>query len=166
MEQKYRNAGLSQKDAEEAADKRIRAEKFVAAVAGISVAAYVGYKAVDSGNMRRLLTKTAMARGESSVFRKNADLAKSDMGADEITHSVVSRINPGYGKFGTKTNCRRCTFAYEMSRRGYDVAATKTHGGTGQHVYGFYKAVGQTELGGRVKAIKQGGPLWNNVTTN
>ena len=34
-------------------------------------------------------------------------------------------------------NCRRCTFAYELSRRGYDVQATKTLIGTGQDANGM-----------------------------
>ena len=44
------------------------------------------------------------------------------------------------GKFGTKLNCRRCTFAYELSRRGYDVKATRTMKGTGQTYLGVAKA--------------------------
>jgi len=56
--------------------------------------------------------------------------------------SVVSKINPDYGGFGTKQNCRRCTFAYEMRRRGYDVAATKTTDAHGQTLIGLDNAIG------------------------
>ncbi len=38
-------------------------------------------------------------------------------------------------------NCRRCTFAYEMRRRGYDVAATRTTNGRGQTAVGVYNAL-------------------------
>lgn len=43
LEEKYRKAGLSKREAEEAADKRIRAEKIVAAAAGVTVAAATAY---------------------------------------------------------------------------------------------------------------------------
>src|SRR4029077_17292919 len=53
---------------------------------------------------------------------------------------VVAPINPGYGDLGTKMNCRRATFAYEMRRRGYDVKATKSVKGTGQMPLSLLKA--------------------------
>ena len=37
-------------------------------------------------------------------------------------------------------NCRRCTMAYEMRRRGYDVTATGSTMATGQHGTGMRKA--------------------------
>lgn len=46
--------------------------------------------------------------------------------------------HPEYGNsLGSFMNCRRCTFAYELSRRGYDVQATKTLIGTGQDANGM-----------------------------
>ncbi len=73
--------------------------------------------------------------------------------AQEIFDNVVAgRINPGYGAPGTSNNCRRCTFAYELSRRGYEVSATKTLKGTGQNEYGLLSAMdasGQRHTAGR-----------------
>ena len=66
---------------------------------------------------------------------------------------VVSRINDDYGKIGTTMNCRRCTFAYAMSRKGYDVSATKTISGTGQTGIGLYNAISDK---GKIKGGKLG----------
>lgn len=45
---------------------------------------------------------------------------------------VIRGVNPKYGQPGSKMNCRRCTFTYEMRRRGYDVEATRSTKGIGQ----------------------------------
>lgn len=66
------------------------------------------------------------------------------MSADDIMNKVVSRINPDYGGIGTKNNCRRCTYAYEMSRRGFNVKATKSVSATGQNIAGAYNMLGST----------------------
>jgi len=78
-------------------------------------------------------------------YKKSQKLADPDMNADEIFKSVVGRINidrqkSGLASLGTNNNCRRCTYAYELSRRGYDVKATKSLSGTGQHYIGQYNA--------------------------
>jgi hypothetical protein len=54
--------------------------------------------------------------------------------------NVVKHINPDYGAIGTKMNCRRATFSYEMRRRGYDVQATRTTNANGQNVMGLLNA--------------------------
>lgn len=64
-----------------------------------------------------------------------------DLSLDQLSRDVVSKVNPDYGKLGTKMNCRRCTFAYEMRRRGYDVKATKSAGATGQTAAGLLNAI-------------------------
>lgn len=64
------------------------------------------------------------------------------MSEDEILDKVVKGINPNYGVSpGSMSNCLRCTFAYEMSRRGYDVRATETLGGAGQGMAGMISAL-------------------------
>ena len=76
-----------------------------------------------------------------SIFKKNKDLSNPDFDAHDISTFVVRKINPEYGARGTKVNCRRCTFAYEMRRRGYDVSATKTSNGRGQNFAGLYNVL-------------------------
>ena len=68
-------------------------------------------------------------------------VAKPGLTEEELLSKVVKPINPGFGSEGTVNNCRRCTLAYELRRRGYNVAATKTELGTGQHGGGLYNAV-------------------------
>lgn len=121
--------------------KLTKREKQIAVGAAV-VAAYATYKFVDSGEMNRLVTKGKNALGKSNPgFKKNSTLSNPDMDADAIHSAVVSRINPDYGAIGTKNNCRRCTMAYEMSRRGYDVKATKSIGQTGQTGIDLYNMV-------------------------
>lgn len=106
------------------------------------VAAYATYKFIDSGHAEQLIAKGKKALGMTdSVFKKNSELANKNLSDSEIFDKVVSRINPDYGAIGTKNNCRRCTFAYEMSRRGYDVKATKTLGASGQNMIGLNSAI-------------------------
>jgi len=54
------------------------------------------------------------------------------MSLADIEKKVVKPINPQYPGFGTTNNCLRATYSYEMRRRGFDVAATKTKLATGQ----------------------------------
>lgn len=107
------------------------------------VAAYATYKFIDSGHARQMITKGKQALGIIDYpFKKNEELAKKGMSEDEIFDKVVKGINPNYGKnFTSYKNCRRCTFAYEMSRRGYDVQATETFGATGQSLVGVKNAL-------------------------
>lgn len=52
-----------------------------------------------------------------------------DMSLSDLQSQVVDPINRNYGGHpGTKTNCMRCTMAYEMRRRGYDVESTLSWG--------------------------------------
>lgn len=106
------------------------------------MAAYATYKFIDSGHAHQMITKGKRALGISdSVFKKDLRLADKNLTDSEIFDKVVKRINPDYGAIGSKVNCRRCTFAYEMSRRGYDVKATKTIGGNGQGLVGLSNAI-------------------------
>lgn len=95
-----------------------------AAVVGTALATYGTYKLVDSGGARQLLSR-------NTPFKTN-DLLSRKMSPERIFDEVVKPINPNFGDVGTKMNCRRCTFAYEMRRRGMDVKSTLSVKGSGQ----------------------------------
>lgn len=101
------------------------------AAVGVALAAYGSYRLVETGTARQLLVRTPL---------KKNDLLSRKMSPDAIMKEVVAPINPGYGAVGTKVNCRRCTFAYEMRRRGNDVKATHAIRGLGQNVPGMMNA--------------------------
>lgn len=109
-------------------------------VAALVASAYVAEN-LESGefNRKAMLGKAALKR-ETFDFKKDANLAKQ-MTSDEVYSKVVKHINPNYGEIGTKMNCRRATFAYEMRRRGYDVKATRTTTASGQNARGLINAL-------------------------
>ena len=100
----------------------------------------------ESGNARVMREKgKRFMQGKSKEgvqYKKNSSLAKKNMSENELMDKVVKDINPDFGKFGANMNCRRCTMAYEMRRRGMDVKATKTTNARGQHGTGLRKATG------------------------
>lgn len=118
----------------------------VGAVA-VVLATYGTYKMIDSGTAHQLISR--------SVPMKTNDLLSRKMSPDSIMKEVVKPINPGYGSPGTKMNCRRCTFAYELRRRGMDVKATNTLQGTGQTPLSILKATdpNSTIKTGRVSTL-------------
>lgn len=90
-----------------------------------SILAFAGYRTLDSGNARRLIGKgKAFITRNKEPWKKNPSLADSNLDVNGLINNVVRQINPHYGAPGTKMNCRRTTYAYEMRRRGFDVAAT------------------------------------------
>jgi hypothetical protein len=121
-------------------------EKKVAIGVGVAaavVAVYGGHQFIQSGNANRAMIKGKMlVEGKSGLpWKVSPYLATKDFSSDQIMKNVVKDINPDFGELGTKVNCRRCTFAYEMRRRGFDVAATKTSTGRGQDVTGIVNAI-------------------------
>ncbi len=114
-----------------------------AAVVGVLIASYATYKVVDIGEVNRLSLKGKdfIAGKAQHSWKKDARLSAKDMDVDTIKSVVVDKINPKHGAMGTKMNCRRATFAYEMRRRGNDVKATKSVSGTGQTAGGVIKAI-------------------------
>ena len=135
LEAKYKNKGMSSKEAEIKAYKTARNIRR-AKIAGVAiVSAYAGYKVgsfvKDSGQLTAL-------KNRNIDFNIDKSLASKNMSSDEIMNKIVSHINPGYGEKGTTMNCKRCTYAYEMSRRGYNVKATKSVKMTGQNLAGDY----------------------------
>jgi hypothetical protein len=112
-----------------------------AAVGGL-VAATVTVKLAQKGEFRRLGAKGKAALLKQDIeFKKNPFLSDPKLDAEGIHRFVVPGVNPDYGGIGTKMNCRRCTFAYELRRRGMDVQATRTTSGSGQNASGLLNAV-------------------------
>lgn len=110
-------------------------------VAGLA-ATYVIQDNIQSGNATRLIAKgKERISGEQFKFQKKSSLSNPDFDVNDITKNVVKHINPEFGAMGTKMNCRRATFSYEMRRRGYDVKATKTTNANGQNTLGLMNAI-------------------------
>lgn len=130
-------------------DGQKRAIKIGAAVVATALVAYGTYKLADSGELHRLTEKgKELLKGSAYEGFKRNDAFSHSMTADEIAHTFFGKINPGYGtSVGTSNNCRRCTFAYELSRRGYDVKATRCLQGTGQNGSGLNRARGEDAMG-------------------
>jgi hypothetical protein len=115
-----------------------------AAIVGVIVAGAIVNSQMESGNAQRLVAKgKAALKGTAATdFKKKAEFADKTLSHDDVFDKVVKGINTDYGKRGTVNNCRRATFTYEMRRRGYDVKATRTAGGSGQTVGGLANAIG------------------------
>lgn len=114
-----------------------------AAVAAAVLATAVVYNGTQSGEFNRLAMKgQAAIHGKSGInFKESTLLSNKNMSPDIVHKLVVKEVNPGYGAIGTRVNCRRCTFAYEMRRRGYDVRATGTTNSAGQTATGLANAL-------------------------
>lgn len=112
-----------------------------AVVGGIIVASVVASK-VNSGEFRQTANRgRELLTGKKFKFLEAPEL-KGNWNADQIEKLVVPDINPGYPTgIGTGMNCRRCTFAYELRRRGLDVAATRTPTASGQNPAGLFNAL-------------------------
>ena len=111
----------------------------VIVTAGV-LAAYGTYHLAQSGQMNRMMMKGSAFVNRTPVMQRNEALT-GKLSFDQIAKTVVPSINPNYGGPGTKINCRRATYAYEMRRRGFDVAATRTTNGRGQDLSGVFNAM-------------------------
>ena len=114
-----------------------------AAIVATLIAAKLTKDGLESGEFRRLATKGKMfLNGKDTVeFAKKASLANPNFSPEEVSRFVSRQVNPNFGEMGTTMNCRRATMAFEMRRRGMDVAATRTTNGWGQTTGGLYNAV-------------------------
>lgn len=132
--------------------KKWSTKKKIAVAAVALVAAYGAYKLADSGELTRLTQKgKAFILGQQTGFKLNLNYAQKDLDKSALKKMIVDQVNPEYGAAGTKNNCRRCTFAYEMRRRGFDVKATKSLNATGQNGIGLYNATHKDKVrGGKV----------------
>lgn len=113
--------------------------KTIAIATGAALVAYAGFKLADSGELNRLCEKAKeLSLGADYKSFSRNDSFTGEMSVSQVKERFLNRINPEYGNsLGSFMNCRRCTFAYELSRRGYDVQATKTLIGTGQDANGM-----------------------------
>lgn len=102
------------------------------------VAAYAGYKYMDSGGLNSRLTQ--IGGGPAAKWKRNPTLARKNPSPAEL-ELIARGANPDFGAIGTTNNCRRCTMAYELRRRGFDVRATRSTQGTGQNAVGMIQAV-------------------------
>lgn len=116
-------------------------------------AAYVGLFLATTFQTIRAIHRRKNDGGEETQkqtanvpWKKKPSLAKKapPMTVKTLQSQVIKQVNPDFPKPGTKMNCRRATFAYEMRRRGYDVTATKSHYATGQGLEGLHKATMET----------------------
>lgn len=112
-----------------------------AAVVAGTLLAVGAYNMGQSGELTQNIQRGKAFVTGKGPWKERPGLARTDLTPDQLQFFVAKKVNPGYGLPGTKVNCRRCTFAYEMRRRGYDVAATKTTNGSGQTVAGLYNAL-------------------------
>lgn len=144
---KYKEQGMSQREAEAAADKRISIEKKIAIGAAVTVgalAAYGAYRYLGGKNISlngnvfggvnpSLDAKLLKKQVEASDFDKqiNDDLRKINR-EGMLGHLFLS---------GRDINCTSCSMAYEMRRRGYDVVANKrfNRGRNNYEVEAFFK---------------------------
>lgn len=137
------------KDAANVRDGKMTRNQRNVAIGAAVLATYATYKVarynIESGEVNRLSQKgKAFMEGRDATDLKRGkrgDFFASDLDADKLHVFVASGVNPGYGGIGTKMNCRRCTFTYELRRRGYDVTASKTTKGTGQNLVGLENAL-------------------------
>jgi len=127
-----------------------------AAIVGGVLAAYGLYSMAQSGELNRLADKgKAFLLNKDTRWKLNPKLSDKDLDVDGIMQKVVTPINFDYGRPGTTVNCRRCTYAYEMRRRGYDVEATKTTNARGQNAAGVYNVLnpGEKKMGSGLVGI-------------
>ena len=111
------------------------------AVAAFAATSYY-VKAVDSGQLDSLRRRgEAFLKGEKYSFKKNDLFASKTFSPEETLAKVVKGINPNYASARGSMNCRRCSLAYELRRRGNDVVATTTLAGTGQSETGLINAL-------------------------
>ena len=132
-----------------------------AAIVGATlIAAYAGYKLADSGQANRLIQKGMMLVNDQNLqefLKTDFSLSKTYLSPDDIFYNIIPKINPGYNKPGGNSNCMRCTFAYELNRRGYDVTATKSFGATGQNAQGRFNVLNKEKRGTSRWALMKNG---------
>lgn len=100
----------------------------------------------DSGALNAMVLKgEKIVKRKDSVFNKNDEFSKKFDNADDLLRTVGKDVNPNYSDPGGQMNCRRCTFTYELRRRGYDVQATTSAIGRGQSESGYINAVNKKD---------------------
>lgn len=122
---------------------KVGVDPVTAAIGAVYVGIFLASTYVTIRDLRRAKNDS----GED-IQKKNADVAwkkkpelSKKMDIDGLYDNVVKQVNPDFPKSGTKMNCRRATFTYEMRRRGYDVTATRSHFATGQDLQGLQSSM-------------------------
>lgn len=145
---RYRDSLL--KDADRAAKGKLTSTQRQLVAGAVVAGALAGGVALNSmqqsGSLNAMMLKgEKIVKGKDSVFNKNDKFSQKFDNADDLLKTVGKDVNPNYASLGGQMNCRRCTFAYELRRRGYDVQATTSALGVGQSESGYINAVNQKE---------------------
>lgn len=144
---KYREKGMSQKEAEAAAEKRISIEKKVAIGAGVALAAVAAYGAYKYINSDKLDPNTFL---DSQLMRKTFESTDFDTAINDDLRKINREGWAGHILLrGREVNCTSCSMAYEMRRRGYDVIAGKRafRGRTNEEMERFFQGAEFKRLG-------------------
>ena len=133
-----------------------------AAVVGVIVGTAVTVRAIESGQASAAITRgKQFIQGKfNSPFDTNPRYATRDL--DQSTLQLIADGVNDYGAPGSKNNCRRCTMAMELRRRGHQVRATRTLTGLGQDNTGWIQAVEQIDREGVPKTFTGG--IWRSAT--
>lgn len=125
--EKYKNKGMSQKDAEKAADKRRAIERKIAIGAAITAGALATYGLYRYTKRDRLDANVFL---DSQLKRKTFESSDFDTQINDDLKKINREGWAGHLLLsGRQSNCTSCSMAYEMRRRGYDVVADKTKNG-------------------------------------
>lgn len=138
------------KDADRAAKGKLTSNQRKLVAGAVVVGAIAGgvtlSKMSQSGELNALrLRGKQIVNRQDSIFNKNEKFSQKFDNPNDLLRTVGKDVNPNYDKLGGKMNCRRCTFAYELRRRGYDVQATTSAVGVGQSESGYLNAVNTKE---------------------
>lgn len=116
-----------------------------AVVGGLIALNYVAKRNLNKGAAGEMTQGLVRHDYNMSVFgqpfKQKPEFARKDLTPEEVLKTVGSGINPSYKEPGGVMNCRRCTFAYELRRRGFDVHATPSAAGLGQSETGLVNAL-------------------------
>ena len=115
LEESYRDKGLTKEEAELAAYKRIRTEKTIAIVAGMTVvaaAAYVGYKHYDNTVDRLIKSGTVLQNMSNNANRGVSDAFYASFGKHDNRYlgfygsQLQKSVNYGFSSGVYKTNIK------------------------------------------------------------
>lgn len=133
------------KDDKTGPDGKAGIDPILAAIGAVYVGIFLRLGYVTVRDIRRMKTDSGEEHQKLNAnvaWKKKPGLSKKapPMTVKTLQSQVIKQVNPDFPKPGTKMNCRRTTFTYEMRRRGYDVTATKSHFATGQDLGGLMTA--------------------------
>lgn len=138
------------KDADRAAKGKLTSNQRKLVAGAVVVGAIYGGVALSTmqstGSLNAMKLKgEKIVKRKDSLFNKNDEFSQKFDNPDDLLKTVGKDVNPNYKTPGGQMNCRRCTFSYELRRRGYDVQATTSSMGFGQSESGYINAVNKKE---------------------